>query len=91
MLSQVLASNHHQAMGERAVGEEPLLSHKKVTDWALRQEALDCDLYTERVTIPLPGRKTNELREVLQEWPEERSKKTVREGLVLAGKLHHVV
>ena len=31
-LSQALASNHHQATGDRAVGEEPLLSHKKVTD-----------------------------------------------------------
>ena len=27
VLSQALASNHHQAMGERAVGEEHLLSH----------------------------------------------------------------
>ena len=90
VLSQALASNHHQAMGERAVGEEPLLSHKKVTDWAPRQEVLGFDLDTERMTISLPGRKITELREMLQEWPEERSKATVREVLVLAGKLHHV-
>ena len=31
-LSQALASNHHQATGERAEGEKPLLSHQGVTD-----------------------------------------------------------
>ena len=92
VLSQALASNHHQKMGERAVGEKPLLSQKKknVTDWAPRQEVLGFDSDTERMTISLPGRKIKELREMLQEWLEERSKATVREVLVLAGKMHHV-
>ena len=90
MLSQALASNHDQATGERAVGKEPLPSHEKVTDWAPRQEVLGFDPETERMTTCLPGIKINELREMLQEWHEERSKETVREVLVLAGKLHHV-
>ena len=51
---------------------------------------LGFDLDTERMTISLPGRKINELREMLQEWPEQRSTATVREVLVLAGKLRHV-
>ena len=42
------------------------------------------------MTISLPGRKINELREMLKEWPEEKSKTTGRAVLVLAGKLHHV-
>ena len=91
VLSRALASNQHQAMGERAVGKEPLLSHENMTNWAPRQEVLGFDLDTERMTISLPGRKINEKQEMLQEWPEERSKATVREVLVLAGKLHHVV
>ena len=90
VLSQALASNHHKTMGERAVGGEPLLSHKNLTDRVPRQEMLGFDLDTERMTISLPGNKINVLREMLQESPEERSKATVGEVLVLAGKLHHV-
>ena len=90
MLSQVLASNDHQARGERGVGKKPLLSQKKVTDWATRQEVPGFDLDTERMTISLLGRKINELRDMLQEWTEKRNNATVREVLVLAGKLHHV-
>ena len=89
-LSQALVPNDHQATGERAVGEEPLLSHKKVTDRAPPQKVLGFDLGTEIMTISLPDRKINELREMLEEWPEEKNKATVREVLVLAGKLHHV-
>ena len=54
-----------------------------------QQEVLGFDLDTERISISLPGRKKNELREMLQEWSEERSNAAVREVLVIAGKLHH--
>ena len=47
-LAQSLASIHFQAMGERAEGEEPLLSHNKVTDWAPQQEVLGLDLDSEK-------------------------------------------
>ena len=70
---------HVQAMGERAVGEEPLLSHRKVTDWAPQQEVLGFDLDTEKMTISLPARKVKKLRELLEEWPAGRSTATVRE------------
>ena len=43
-LAQSLASTHFQAMGERAEGEEPRLSHKKVIDWAPQQDVLGFDL-----------------------------------------------
>ena len=36
-------------MEEGAEGEELLMSHKKVTDWAPQQEVLGLDLDTERV------------------------------------------
>ena len=32
-LSQALASNHHQAMGERVIRDESMLSYKKEADW----------------------------------------------------------
>ena len=64
-LSQAFMWNHHQAMGERAQGGEPLLSHQKVTDWAPRQEGLGLDLNTERMTISLPdNRNINELQKM---------------------------
>ena len=37
---QSLASIHFQAIEEREEGEEPLRSHKKVTDWGQQQEVL---------------------------------------------------
>ena len=73
------------------MGEESLLPHEKVTDWSPRQEVLGVDLETERMTITVPCRKINELREILQDWRDDRNKATVREVLVLAGKLNHVV
>ena len=88
-MAQSLASIHFQVMGEREEGEEPLLSNKKVTDWAPQQEVLGFDLDTEKMTISLPARKVRELRELLEEWPTGRCTETVREVLVLTGKLHH--
>ena len=37
----------------------------------------------------MPARKVEELRELLVDWPVGRSTATVREVLVLTGKLHH--
>ena len=42
-----------------------------------------------KMTISPPARKVKELREQLEEWPAGRSTATVRENLVLAGKLHN--
>ena len=44
---------------------------------------------TEAGTISLPEQKVQDLRERLAEWPPHRKQATVREVLVLAGKLHH--
>ena len=86
--AQSLASIHFQAMGGTAEREEPLLSHKKVTDWAPLQEVLWFDRDTEKITTSLPPRKAKELRELMEEWPTGRRTATVREVLVLTGKLH---
>ena len=78
-LSRSLASTHVQAMGERCEGEEPLLSHKTVTDWATQQEVLGHDIDTESMTIALPARKVDELRARVAEWPPGRETATVKE------------
>ena len=45
---------------------------------------------TAKMTISVPPRNIRELQQLLEEWPEVRRTATVREVLVLAGKLHHV-
>ena len=87
--SAITGIDSFQAMGEREEGEEPLLSHNNVTDWAPQQEVLGFDLDTERMTIPLPARKVLELRKLLKKRPAGASTATVWEVLVLAAKLHH--
>ena len=67
---QALALGNQQAIGERAVEEEPLLSHLKVVDWVTRREVLGFDPDTERTKISLPDRKINDLRNLLEEWPK---------------------
>ena len=44
---------------------------------------------TEDITVRLPQRTLEDLRQRLASWPPERREATVREGLSLAGKLHH--
>ena len=88
-VSKSLASIHFQAMGEREVGGEPLPSHKKVTDWAPRWEVLGFTLNTEAMTVSLPLQKLRDLQERLEAWSTTRETATVREILVLAGKLDH--
>ena len=85
---RLVASIHFQAMGEQGEGEEPLLSHRKVTSWETRQEMLGYDIDTESMTIALPARKVDDLRARVAEWPPERETATVKEVLVLARKLH---
>ena len=89
-LAPSLASIHFQAMAERREGGESLLSHKKVTDWAPQLELLGFNLDMEKLTTSLPPRNIRELQELLEEGPERRRTATVRDILVLAGKLHHV-
>ena len=51
---------------------------------------LGYDIDTESITISLPARKVVELSARLAaEWPTGRRTATVKEVLVLAGKLHH--
>ena len=88
-LFTVVSVNPFQAMGERGEGEEQLLLHRTVTGWATQQEVLGYDIDTESMTIALPARKVNNLRARVAEWPPEREMATVKQVLVLAGKLHH--
>lgn len=64
---------HFKAMGERELGDEPLLSHKNVTYWAPQQEVLGFKLDTEAMTISLPLRKLRDLQERSEEWPATRA------------------
>ena len=88
-LSRSLAFIDEQAMGERFEREEPPLTRKKVTDWPTQQEVWGYDIDTESMTIALPTRKVNDLRERVAGRTAERQSATVREVLVLAGKLNH--
>ena len=87
-LVQSLSSIHFQAMRERAEREEPLLSRKKVANWAPQQDVLGFDLDMQRMTISLPA-KVREVQELLEECPPGKRTATVREVLVVVGKLHH--
>ena len=49
---------------------------------------LGYDVDTESMTIALPTRKVEELRARLADWPAGRQTAAVREGLVVAEKLH---
>ena len=68
---------------------EPLLSHKKVTDWATQQEVMGYDIDTERMTIALPARNVHDLRTRWAEAPEGRQTATMKAVLVLVGTSHH--
>ena len=61
-LSRSLASTHFQAMCGKCAGEEPLLSHERVTGWTTQQEVLGYDIDTESMTFALPARKVDDLR-----------------------------
>ena len=76
-------------MGEQGEGEEPLLSHKKVTGLTTQPEVLGYDIDNESMTIALPVRKIDDLRARVAEKPSGRETATVKEVVVLAGKLNH--
>ena len=88
-LTRSLASIHHILLGERGEGEEPVLSRKKITNWAPQMEILGYWVDAEAGTIGLPERKLEEIRSMLEGWPYDRKVATVGEVLSLAGKLHH--
>ena len=89
-LAQSLASIYTYAMGKRAEGEEPLLIAQEGRGLGLQQDVLRFDLETERMPTPLPVINIRELQQLLEEFPNGGRTATVREVLVLAGKLHHV-
>ena len=70
-LSRSLGSIYFQAMGERSEGEEPLLSPRKVTGWAMLQKVLGYDIDTEAMTISLPPRHVDYLGARVAEWPPD--------------------
>ena len=88
-LFTVVSVNPFQAMRERGEGEEQLLLHRTVTGWATQQEVLGYGIGTESMTIALPERKADDLRQRVAEWPPERETATMKQVLVLAGKLYH--
>ena len=71
--------NPFSGYGRAVRGEEPLLSHKKVTGWATQQEVLGYDIDTESMIIALPARKVDELRARAAEWPPGRETATVKD------------
>ena len=59
------------------MGGESLISHKKVTHWAPKQEVLGFMLDTEAMAISLPLRKLGDLQERWEEWPATRETATI--------------
>ena len=80
-LTASLSDMYFQAMGERAKGGNPLLPWKKMTGWATVQEVLSLWLDTENMTVGLPQRKMEDLRQRLAMWLPERREATVQEVL----------
>ena len=60
-----------------------------MTGWATEQDVLGLWLDTQDMTVGLPQKKLEDLRQRLAKWPPEWREATVREVLSLAGKLHH--
>ena len=60
-----------------------------MTGRSTAQEVLGRWLDTEDMTVRLPQRKLEDLRQRLANWLPERREATDREVLSLAGKLHH--
>lgn len=87
VLPQSLTSIHFQAVGEIAEGTESLLSRTKVTDCPPPQEVLGFDLDTEIMTISLPARNLNELKEMLEDWPAGRRTAPIQDVLVYAWRM----
>ena len=88
-LTAALASTHHVMLGERGEGEEQVLAKKKMKNWKEREVVLGWVVDTRRGTLSLQEERVAELREMLEQWPSTRTHATVKEVLVLAGKLHH--
>ena len=88
-LTASLEDAHFQAKGGRAEGEKPLLPRRKITGWATALKVLGLWLDMEDMTVGLPQRKLEDLRQRLANWLPERWEATVQEVLSLAGKLHH--
>lgn len=88
--SQSYASDCHRVLGSRVSGEPPLLSRDKITSWDTRMDMLGWTIDTKAMTISVPQEKIAKLRALLQEWPSDRERASVKEVRSLLGKLLHL-
>lgn len=83
-------SDHLRMFGNSNQNPVPVLSQKKLTNWAVCQEVLGFDIDTQRMRMKLPERKRVEILQLLQKWPSTRKTATAKEMWSLTGKLRHV-
>lgn len=83
-------SDHLRMFGSSNKNPVPILSQKKLTNWAVCQEVLGFDIDTQRMRIKLPERKRLEMLQLLQKWPSTRMTATAKEMWSLTGKLRYV-
>ena len=76
--------------GKSSDNPVPVLSQKKLTDWAVCQEVLGFDIDTQKMRIKLPERKRKKVLQLLQKWPSTRKTATAKEMWSLTVKLRHV-
>ena len=62
-------SDHSRMFGNSNQNPVPVLSQKKLTNWAVCQEVLGFDIDTRRMKMKLPERKRVEILQLLQKWP----------------------
>ena len=88
--SQSMGSDHGRLLGERRVGEPPLLAPEKVSWWHTRLEALGWTIDTIAMTISVPPAKLVQVRELLARWPADRRTASEPELRSSMGRLLHV-
>lgn len=87
-MSRSLAGGYFKALGERGPRDEPLHVPKTMTGWGTGQDVLRFWVDAEAMAISLSQRKVDDLVNRLRTWLPGRKAATLKEVLVLAGKLH---
>lgn len=88
--TQSAVSDHLRMFGSSAANMVPVMSDKKLTNWAVAQQVLGFVIDTQTMRILVPLRKIVEIREVLTQWPSLRQYARSREVASLIGKLRHL-
>lgn len=85
--SASLASVHFRLFGDSQDGEPPSCRPAKFPRWDTRLEVLGWDINTVEMTTSLPPAKLERLRELLCQWPFDRTSASESEVQSLMGRL----